>query len=154
MELLGDILSYHQSYSADLPHSSQVQHRMAYAGTAIFTVKLLQTILPPEKVCVWFRFHICYYFSGTPWTVRNWSFYSRTGWWQSSWKHCSSCFPPVLGHIIGLFITQHSGDSSSLLGAGELRQPWPLYESDSRCPLDGIHLQFPQGGTRWGMTTF
>lgn len=52
MELLGDILSYHQSYLADIPHSSQVHHRMAYTGTAMFTIKLLQTILPPEKVCV------------------------------------------------------------------------------------------------------
>lgn len=50
MELLGDILSYHESYLADIPHSSQVHHRMAYTGTAIFTIKLLQTILPPEKV--------------------------------------------------------------------------------------------------------
>ncbi|XP_026218879.1 rotatin isoform X2 [Anabas testudineus] len=49
MELLGEILSYHHSYSADIPQSSQIQHRMAYTGTAIFTVKLLQTILPPEK---------------------------------------------------------------------------------------------------------
>ncbi len=52
MELLGDILSYHQSYSADIPHSPQVHHRMAYTGTAVFTIKLLQAILPPEKVCV------------------------------------------------------------------------------------------------------
>ncbi|XP_031137959.1 rotatin isoform X3 [Sander lucioperca] len=49
MELLEDILSYHRSYSADTPHSCQVHHRMAYTGTAIFTIKLLQTILPPEK---------------------------------------------------------------------------------------------------------
>ncbi|XP_069007751.1 rotatin [Embiotoca jacksoni] len=49
MELLGDILSYHQSCSADTPHSSQLHHRMAYIGTAIFTIKLLQIILPPEK---------------------------------------------------------------------------------------------------------
>ncbi|KAL7373427.1 hypothetical protein ABVT39_006513 [Epinephelus coioides] len=49
MELLGDILSYHQSFPADIPHSCQLHHRMAYTGTAIFTVKLLQTILPPEK---------------------------------------------------------------------------------------------------------
>ncbi|XP_070708807.1 rotatin [Pempheris klunzingeri] len=49
MELLGDILSYHQSYSVDIPRSSHVHHRMAYTGTAIFTIKLLQTILPPEK---------------------------------------------------------------------------------------------------------
>ncbi|XP_042366374.1 rotatin [Plectropomus leopardus] len=49
MELLGDILSYHQSFSADVPHNCQVHHRMAYTGTAIFTIKLLRTILPPEK---------------------------------------------------------------------------------------------------------
>ncbi|KAM3593832.1 uncharacterized protein V6R79_022713 [Siganus canaliculatus] len=52
MELLGDILSYHESFSADNPHSSQVHHRLAYTGTAIFTIKLLQTILPPEKASV------------------------------------------------------------------------------------------------------
>uniref|UniRef100_A0A3Q3IF06 Rotatin N-terminal domain-containing protein n=1 Tax=Monopterus albus TaxID=43700 RepID=A0A3Q3IF06_MONAL len=61
MELLGDILSYHQSYSADLPHSSQIHHRMAYTGTAVFTIKLLQTILPPEKVSVCFCKKFCYF---------------------------------------------------------------------------------------------
>ncbi|KAM4718964.1 rotatin isoform 2-T2 [Anableps anableps] len=49
MEQLGDTLSFHQNHSADSPLSSQVYHRMAYIGTAIFTIKLLQTILPPEK---------------------------------------------------------------------------------------------------------
>uniref|UniRef100_A0A3Q2CYB9 Rotatin n=1 Tax=Cyprinodon variegatus TaxID=28743 RepID=A0A3Q2CYB9_CYPVA len=49
MEQLGDILYLHQNHSADDPDSSQVYHRMAYIGTAIFTIKLLQTILPPEK---------------------------------------------------------------------------------------------------------
>ncbi|XP_037829180.1 rotatin isoform X2 [Kryptolebias marmoratus] len=49
MELLGDILNYHQNYPADAPHRFHVHHRMAYIGTAIFTIKLLQTILPPEK---------------------------------------------------------------------------------------------------------
>ncbi|CAK6971229.1 rotatin [Scomber scombrus] len=49
MELLGDILSYHQNDSADVPHGSRVHHRIAYTATAIFTIKLLQTILPPEK---------------------------------------------------------------------------------------------------------
>ncbi|XP_077952021.1 rotatin isoform X2 [Gasterosteus aculeatus] len=49
MELLGGILSFHQSYSTDIPASSQVHHRIAYTGIAVFTVKLLQTILPPEK---------------------------------------------------------------------------------------------------------
>ncbi|KAF3835942.1 hypothetical protein F7725_028500 [Dissostichus mawsoni] len=52
MELLGEILSYHQSVSADIPRSAQVHHRMAYTSVSIFTIKLLQTILPPEKVCV------------------------------------------------------------------------------------------------------
>lgn len=58
----------------------------------------------------------------------------------------------MLGHTIGEFITQHARDSSGLLGAGELRQPWPLQEGDPRCPLDGIHLQLPQGSTSWGMS--
>uniref|UniRef100_A0A3B3TSL5 Rotatin N-terminal domain-containing protein n=1 Tax=Poecilia latipinna TaxID=48699 RepID=A0A3B3TSL5_9TELE len=49
MEQLGDILFFHQDHSAEAPHSSQVSHRMAYLGTAMFTIRLLQTILPPEK---------------------------------------------------------------------------------------------------------
>uniref|UniRef100_A0A3Q4G585 Rotatin n=1 Tax=Neolamprologus brichardi TaxID=32507 RepID=A0A3Q4G585_NEOBR len=49
MELLGDILSYHHSCSVDIPNNSLVHHRIAYIGAAIFTIKLLQTILPPEK---------------------------------------------------------------------------------------------------------
>ncbi|XP_011487171.1 rotatin isoform X2 [Oryzias latipes] len=49
MELLSDILSYHQNSSADIPPSSQINHRMAYIGTAAFTIKFLQTVLPPEK---------------------------------------------------------------------------------------------------------
>uniref|UniRef100_A0A672JFT4 Rotatin n=1 Tax=Salarias fasciatus TaxID=181472 RepID=A0A672JFT4_SALFA len=66
MELLGDILSYHQSGSANTPHISQLHHRMAYIGCSIFTIKLLQTILPPEKACgnlpestATALFHIC-----------------------------------------------------------------------------------------------
>ncbi|XP_068160422.1 rotatin isoform X2 [Antennarius striatus] len=49
MELLGDILCYHASHLADIPHSSLVHYRMAYTGTAVFTIKFLQTVLPPEK---------------------------------------------------------------------------------------------------------
>ncbi|XP_076014272.1 rotatin [Genypterus blacodes] len=49
LERLGDILSYHRNISADIPRNSQVHHRIAYAGTAVFTMKLLQTILPLEK---------------------------------------------------------------------------------------------------------
>lgn len=52
MELLGDISSYHESSSADAPTSSLVHHRTAYAGTAVLTIKLLQTVLPAEKVCL------------------------------------------------------------------------------------------------------
>uniref|UniRef100_A0A3B3DE61 Rotatin n=1 Tax=Oryzias melastigma TaxID=30732 RepID=A0A3B3DE61_ORYME len=44
--LLSDILSYHQNSSADTP---QINHRLAYLGTAVFTIKFLQTVLPPEK---------------------------------------------------------------------------------------------------------
>ncbi|KAK5850243.1 hypothetical protein PBY51_014509 [Eleginops maclovinus] len=51
MELLGEILSHHQSFAADIPRSAQVHHRMAYTAVSIFTIKLLQTILPPEKAC-------------------------------------------------------------------------------------------------------
>lgn len=47
---LGDILSYHEQHSADSPRGSQLHHSMAYTGTAVFTVKLLQTVLPLEKV--------------------------------------------------------------------------------------------------------
>ncbi|KAI4798506.1 hypothetical protein KUCAC02_022021, partial [Chaenocephalus aceratus] len=49
MELLGEILSYHQSVSADIPRSAQVHHRTAYSSVSVLTIKLLQTILPPEK---------------------------------------------------------------------------------------------------------
>ncbi|XP_072306821.1 rotatin isoform X2 [Eucyclogobius newberryi] len=49
MELLGDILNYHHNYSEEIPQNVQIHHKMAYTGTAIFTIKLLQTILPPEK---------------------------------------------------------------------------------------------------------
>uniref|UniRef100_A0A3Q4AK34 Rotatin N-terminal domain-containing protein n=1 Tax=Mola mola TaxID=94237 RepID=A0A3Q4AK34_MOLML len=52
MELLGNILSYHESCSPDIPRSSQVHHRMAYTGTAVFTIKFLQSIVPLEKVCL------------------------------------------------------------------------------------------------------
>ncbi|XP_033842210.1 rotatin [Periophthalmus magnuspinnatus] len=49
MELLGDILNFHHNCSAEISQSSRIHHKMAYTGTAIFTIKLLQTILPPEK---------------------------------------------------------------------------------------------------------
>ncbi|XP_020781198.2 rotatin [Boleophthalmus pectinirostris] len=49
MELLGNILSYHHNCSAEISQNSYNYYKMAYTGTAIFTIKLLQTILPPEK---------------------------------------------------------------------------------------------------------
>ncbi|XP_061661495.1 rotatin isoform X2 [Syngnathoides biaculeatus] len=45
MNLLADVLSYHQNNSS----SPQVHHRVAYTGSAVFTIKYLQTILPLEK---------------------------------------------------------------------------------------------------------
>ncbi|XP_068613541.1 rotatin-like [Brachionichthys hirsutus] len=66
MELLGDILCYHASYLKDIPHSSLVHYRMAYTGTAVFTIKFLQTVLPPEKASNYIPentgaaiFHLC-----------------------------------------------------------------------------------------------
>lgn len=52
MELLGDVLSFHQSSSAEESQKSHIHRKMAYTGTAVFTVKLLQSVLPPEKACV------------------------------------------------------------------------------------------------------
>ncbi|XP_072544678.1 rotatin isoform X2 [Salminus brasiliensis] len=50
MEALGDIMSHHSSLaSSKQPESSVIHHRLAYIGTAIFTVRLLQTLLPVEK---------------------------------------------------------------------------------------------------------
>ena len=52
LELLGDVLSYHQRGSSDAPpQSAVVHHRLAYTASAVFAVRLLQTIVPPEKVC-------------------------------------------------------------------------------------------------------
>lgn len=73
-----------------------------------------------------------------------------SGCWQSPRKPCYSGFSPELGHIIGTALPQHTGDGSSLPGAGELGPSWPLQEGDSCCSLDGIHLQLPQGSTSWG----
>ncbi|XP_069047677.1 rotatin [Lepisosteus oculatus] len=51
MDCLGDILSHHQEAGyADQVDPVIVHHRMAYIGTAIFTIRLLQTLLPVEKV--------------------------------------------------------------------------------------------------------
>ncbi|XP_053717203.1 rotatin [Synchiropus splendidus] len=49
LEQLGDILSHHQSHTADVSGGSQIHHRIAYMCTAVLTIKLLQIILPAEK---------------------------------------------------------------------------------------------------------
>lgn len=57
MELSADVLSYHQNSTGEIPRSSLIHHRISYTGAAIFTIRLLQTILPPEKVCVCVRLY-------------------------------------------------------------------------------------------------
>ncbi|KAG7488553.1 hypothetical protein MATL_G00035790 [Megalops atlanticus] len=49
MDALGDILCYHSTRSSEQSETALVYHRMAYVGAAIFTVRLLQTLLPVEK---------------------------------------------------------------------------------------------------------
>ncbi|XP_062841406.1 rotatin isoform X2 [Trichomycterus rosablanca] len=50
MEKLGDIMSHHgNTASSEQPETAPIHHRMAYAGTAVLTVRLLQTLLPVEK---------------------------------------------------------------------------------------------------------
>ncbi|XP_077480740.1 rotatin-like [Stigmatopora argus] len=62
MDLLADVLSYHQDNSS----SSQAHHRVAYIGSAAFAIKFLQTILPLGKAsgnvpenAVTALFHLC-----------------------------------------------------------------------------------------------
>ncbi|XP_061614048.1 rotatin isoform X3 [Phyllopteryx taeniolatus] len=62
MDLLADVLSYHQNNSS----GPQVHHRVAYTGSAVFIIKFLQTILPLEKAsgnvpenAVTAIFHMC-----------------------------------------------------------------------------------------------
>ncbi|KAL1006655.1 hypothetical protein UPYG_G00075000 [Umbra pygmaea] len=49
METLADIMTYHKSRSSDGPESSLVHHSLAYVSTAVFSIRLLQTVLPLEK---------------------------------------------------------------------------------------------------------
>lgn len=151
MELLGDILSYHQNHPADVPHHSQVHHRIAYTGTAIFTVKLLQTILPPEKVCSCVCAVKSHHITALCFISVSYCFCdSHTGKRYSPRKHSNSSFSLVLGCVIGKFITQHARVCSGLLGASELRQPWSLQEGNQSCFVDGINLQLPEGSAGWG----
>ncbi|MGH0180930.1 UNVERIFIED_CONTAM: hypothetical protein FKN15_008410 [Acipenser sinensis] len=50
LDSLGDILFYHlNNSSSDQSEPILVNHRLAYIGTAIFTIRLLQTLVPVEK---------------------------------------------------------------------------------------------------------
>nr|XP_055038257.1 rotatin isoform X4 [Misgurnus anguillicaudatus] len=50
IEMLGDVMCYHHSMtSSEQPESSLIHHSMVFVGTAIFTVRLLQILLPVEK---------------------------------------------------------------------------------------------------------
>ncbi|XP_046689537.1 rotatin isoform X1 [Silurus meridionalis] len=50
MEKLGDIMHHHcQVASSEQPDSSLIHHRMSYMGTSVFTIRLLQALLPVEK---------------------------------------------------------------------------------------------------------
>lgn len=48
---LGETISYHKSnVSSEQPEMMMVHHRMAFISISLFTVRLLQTLLPVEKV--------------------------------------------------------------------------------------------------------
>ncbi|TRY91578.1 hypothetical protein DNTS_014479 [Danionella cerebrum] len=50
LETLGDIICHHHGMtSSEQLKSSLIHHRMVFSGTAIFTIRLLQTLLPVEK---------------------------------------------------------------------------------------------------------
>ncbi|XP_060717775.1 rotatin isoform X2 [Tachysurus vachellii] len=50
MEKLGEIMCHHSHMaSSEQPDSTLIHHRMSYTGTSVFTIRLLQTLLPVEK---------------------------------------------------------------------------------------------------------
>ncbi|XP_041923203.1 rotatin isoform X1 [Alosa sapidissima] len=49
MEGLADILCYRNSQMSEEQEASLVFHRMTYTSTAVFTIRLLQTLIPVEK---------------------------------------------------------------------------------------------------------
>ncbi|RXN08579.1 rotatin isoform X2 [Labeo rohita] len=50
IETLGNVMCYHHGMtSSEQPESSLIHHRMVFTGTAVFTIRLLQTLLPVEK---------------------------------------------------------------------------------------------------------
>lgn len=49
--LLGETILYHKTnISAEQPEVMMVHHRMAFTSISLFTIRLLQTLLPVEKV--------------------------------------------------------------------------------------------------------
>uniref|UniRef100_A0A672L3Y9 Rotatin N-terminal domain-containing protein n=1 Tax=Sinocyclocheilus grahami TaxID=75366 RepID=A0A672L3Y9_SINGR len=51
IETLGDVICYHHGMtSSEQLELSLIHHRIVFTGTAIFTIRLLQTLLPVEKV--------------------------------------------------------------------------------------------------------
>ncbi|KAK3541625.1 hypothetical protein QTP86_033055, partial [Hemibagrus guttatus] len=67
MEKLGEITCHHgHMASSEQPDSTLIHHRMSYTGTSVFTIRLLQTLLPVEKasenipeITVSAVFHLC-----------------------------------------------------------------------------------------------
>ncbi|KAJ8279722.1 hypothetical protein COCON_G00067880 [Conger conger] len=49
LECLGNILCHHHSSSSEQSEAALVHQRLTYVGTAVFTVRLLQTLLPLEQ---------------------------------------------------------------------------------------------------------
>ncbi|XP_058232589.1 rotatin isoform X1 [Hemibagrus wyckioides] len=49
MEKLGEIMCHHGHMASPEPDSTLIHHRMSYTGTSVFTIRLLQTLLPVEK---------------------------------------------------------------------------------------------------------
>uniref|UniRef100_A0A8C7E273 Rotatin N-terminal domain-containing protein n=1 Tax=Naja naja TaxID=35670 RepID=A0A8C7E273_NAJNA len=51
LDSLGEIITYHKSNtSSEKPELAVVHHRMAFVSVSLFTVRLLQVLLPVEKV--------------------------------------------------------------------------------------------------------
>ena len=69
LDMLGDLLylHHHGSLSDVTPDVDIARHRVAFMSIAVFTVKYMQTLLPPEKVSALLKvqfiyMYITYYF--------------------------------------------------------------------------------------------
>ena len=67
LDMLGDLLylHHHGSLSDVTPDVDIARHRVAFMSIAVFTVKYMQTLLPPEKVSALSKapfIYIAYYF--------------------------------------------------------------------------------------------